>query len=112
VKAVATLTDPRNPIKTRQATQPATGTCRWLTRPSRPGEYGVLAVNGTAYEVLALFDGDTLAGYRLLKADGAMYDLPADLGGCDCPDHTFHPERPGGCKHMQALRAAFVALAR
>jgi hypothetical protein len=31
---------------------------------------------------------------------------------CDCPDHTFHPERPGGCKHMRALAAALAALAQ
>jgi hypothetical protein len=27
----------------------------------------------------------------------------------DCPDATFHPERPGGCKHVAALRAALKA---
>jgi uncharacterized Zn finger protein len=39
-----------------------------------------------------------------------MYDLPADLSGCDCPDATYHPERPGGCKHGAALRAALATL--
>jgi hypothetical protein len=41
-----------------------------------------------------------------------MYDLPRELSGCDCPGHTFHPERPGGCKHRSALRAALAALAK
>ena len=109
---MATVTDPRNPIKTRRATRPATGLCRWLSKPNAHHEGGVLAINGTAYEVLPLFDGETLAGYRLLKADGAMYDLPVDLSGCDCPDHCYHPERPGGCKHMAAMRAALAALAQ
>jgi hypothetical protein len=107
-----TLNDPRNPIKTCKATRPASGVCRWLTRPNAHREGGTLAINGTAYEVLPLYDGATLAGYRLLKADGTMYDLPADLTCCDCPDHTFHPERPGGCKHVAALRAALAALAK
>jgi hypothetical protein len=35
-----------------------------------------------------------------------VYDLPPDLSGCDCPDRTHKPERPGGCKHMVALRLA------
>src|SRR5215472_6763647 len=101
---MATVTDPRNPIKT--ATRPASGLCRWLSKPNAHHEGGVLQVNGTAYEVLPLYDDEALVGYRLLKADGSMYDLPRDLSGCDCPDHTFHPERPGGCKHMSAMRAA------
>ena len=107
---MASVRDPRNPIKTRRATTPATGTARWVTRPNAEHVGGVLAINGTAYEVLPLFDGAALVGYRLLKADATMYDLPADLSGCDCPDHAFHPERPGGCKHMSALRAALAAL--
>jgi hypothetical protein len=107
---MATVTDPRNPNKTRKATRPAAGTCRWLTEPNAQHEGGVLAINGTVYEVLPLFDGEAHVGYRLLKTDGAMYDLPADLSGCDCPDATFHPERPNGCKHRAALQAALKAL--
>ncbi|HJT79460.1 MAG TPA: hypothetical protein VJ739_19850 [Gemmataceae bacterium] len=109
---MATVLDPRNPIKARKATRPAHGVCRWITKPNAERAGGVLAINGTAYEVLPVYDGEALAGYRLLKADGAMYDLPADLSGCDCPDHCYHPERPGGCKHMGAMRAALAALAK
>jgi hypothetical protein len=108
---MATVTDPRNPSKFRKATKAASGLCRWLTKPNADHAGGVLQINGTRYEVLPLFDDQARVGYRLLKADGTMYDLTADLSGCDCPDHTFHPERPGGCKHMQALRAALAALA-
>jgi hypothetical protein len=72
---------------------------------------GVLEVNGVSYELLPLYSGaeTVLDGYRLLKADGTMYDLPRDLSGCDCPAHTFRPEQP--CKHMLAIKAAFARLA-
>jgi hypothetical protein len=109
---MATVSDPRNPIKSRKATRPATGTARWLVRPSAEGAGGVLAINGSSYEVLPFFDDDgARLGWRLLKVGTlCMYDLPADLSGCDCPDRTFNPERPGGgCKHMLALRAALRA---
>jgi hypothetical protein len=108
---MATLSDPRNPIKTRKATRPAAGVCRWLTKPNAKHEGGVLQINGTVYEVLPLYDGEALVGHRLLKADGTMYDIETacEPWRCDCPDATFHPERPGGCKHALALRAALRA---
>ena len=37
---MATLTDPRNPIKTRKATRPASGFCRWLSKPNAHHEGG------------------------------------------------------------------------
>jgi hypothetical protein len=107
---MSTVTDPRNPHKPRKATSPAAGSCRWVTGPNARHEGGVLEINGTAYELLPLYDGDQLAGYRLLKADATTYDLPADLSGCDCPDVHFHPERPNGGKHRAALAAALKAL--
>jgi hypothetical protein len=73
----------------------------------------VLQINGMPYEVLPLYDGAALAGYRLLKPGGAMYDVGTaepHSWACDCPDATYHPERPGGCKHVRALRAALAAL--
>ena len=114
---MATVSDPRNPINTRQATRPASGLCRWLSKPNADHSGGVLQVNGTAYELLPLFadaDGKVLVGYRLLKADGTMYDVDTtqEPWRCDCPDATYHPERPGGCKHATALRAALSALAK
>ena len=111
---MATVTDPRNPIKTRKATRPAAGLCRWINKPNAHHEGGVLEINGTSYEVLPLFDDLVLVGYRLLKAGTAtMYDLPADLSTCDCPDKTYNPERHGGkCKHQAALAAALAALAK
>ena len=29
---------------------------------------------------------------------------------CDCPDATFRPDRPGGCKHVNALRSALLRI--
>jgi len=92
--------------------RPATGVYQWLQKPNAHHEGGVLAINGTAYEVLPLFDGEALVGYRLLKPDATMYDLEtAGPRGwsCDCADATFHPERQGGCKHVKALKAALRA---
>jgi hypothetical protein len=105
---MASLLDPRNPLKIRRATRPAAGTARWLTRPNAEHAGGVLEINGTRYEVLPLYDGESRVGYRLLKADGTMYDVDTTREPwlCDCPDATYHPERPGGCKHVLALRAA------
>jgi hypothetical protein len=54
-----------------------------------------------------------IAGLRLQKfGTGARYDLPASLDSCDCPDGVHRPERPGGCKHQQALRMALANLVR
>jgi hypothetical protein len=68
---------------------------------------GRIAINGTEYTVEQRFDfGEeafALCSYRLTKADGTTYDLDAGNGlGCSCADHTWHPERQGGCKHMAA----------
>src|SRR5262245_5484631 len=40
--------------------------------------------------------------------DGTTYSLPRDLSACSCPDATYRPLRPGGCKHQVALRAALL----
>jgi hypothetical protein len=53
-----------------------------------------------------------VTGFELSKfGTDQRYDLPADLSSCDCPDHVYREERPGGCRHMQALRQALVAVA-
>src|SRR5262249_44562944 len=85
---------PRN--RTAKAGPPARGSCRWLNRPNARREGGVLAINGTPYEVLPLYEGDALVGYRLLKADGRMYDVDIATWRCDCPDATY---RERFCKH-------------
>ena len=70
---------PKSSTRRKKATRPATGNCRWVNKPNANLEGGVLEINGTPYELLPLYDGETRVGYRLLKADGTMYDLPADL---------------------------------
>jgi hypothetical protein len=69
---------------------------------------GILAINGVPYVILHLSSG---IGFRLEQGDRTTYDVntEADPWTCDCPDATFHPERPGGCKHVAALRAALKA---
>jgi hypothetical protein len=67
----------------------------------------------SAYWCQAIYDGDRCIGFRLRKfASAEMYDLPRDLSSCDCPDQTYRPERPGGCKHMAALRQALPTVAK
>jgi hypothetical protein len=110
---MAIVLDPRNPRKA--ATDPAAGLARWLARPNAKGEGGMLEINGAAYEVLPLHDGAALAGYRLVRVGPTLYDVlfPTAADGswfCDCPDATYHPERPGGCKHVAALRTALAIL--
>jgi hypothetical protein len=107
------------------ATRPITGSCRWNLRPVLPtaddlnGLSGLLAVatedRTTEYLVTPLADrvadGAVLRGWSMTKSDGTVYHLDAAEGlRCDCPDHTFHPERPGGCRHMRALAAALAVL--
>ena len=43
---------------------------------------------------------------------GARYELPAALDSCSCPDGIYCSERPGGCRHMVALRQALVNAVR
>src|SRR5262245_42311987 len=98
-------------LHNRQGTsklRPASGRCRWVL-PIGEADTGVLNINGTNYTVTVLRGQSGVEGYRLVKADGTTtYDIGAteQRWTCDCPDATFHPERPGGCKHVSALRAA------
>ena len=59
----------------------------------------------SAYWCRAIFDGDRCISFQLTKfGTGEVYDLPRDLSLCDCPDRTYKPDRPGGCRHMIGLR--------
>jgi hypothetical protein len=93
-------------------TRPVSGNCRWVLPIGEVGT-GVLAINGRNYTVTVLRGPNGVLGYRLVKADGTTYDVctTEEHWTCDCPDATFQPERPGGCKHVAALRAA-LAVAR
>ncbi len=67
----------------------------------------------SAYWCRAVFVGDICTGFQLTKfGTGEVYDIPRDLSSCDCPDHTYRPERPGGCKHMAALRQALPTVSK
>jgi hypothetical protein len=69
----------------------------------------VLLIGATPYVVQSLPcqpEGDGRV-FRLLKGDGATYDLVETRHGpaCDCPDFIFRRDGidPNGCKHVQAL---------
>lgn len=92
-------------ITRAKAAKKVSGTVKLVSAPVMGGRLGELVINGKGYLCQR-----TDAGFRLCcQVDGAgrpvSYDLPADLSGCDCPDHTFRPHREGGCKHMAALAA-------
>jgi hypothetical protein len=89
--------------------RPIHGVAKWLSPMGFLGQ-GTLAINGTPYGVETLRDGGHVTGYRMVKPDGTTYDLctSEERWTCDCPDATFHPERPGGCKHQAALQAALA----
>jgi hypothetical protein len=69
----------------------------------------VLLIGATPYVVQALPpqpEGDGRV-FRLMKADGAAYDLAETCYGlaCDCPDFIYRRDGidPDGCKHVKAL---------
>lgn len=83
---------------------------RLLAAPIAPcellpaGRAGALWIDGAEYALsyhgaLPERGGARIDGYRLAKADGTTYDLPAGLGGCECLGHL----RWGHCKHHRAL---------
>jgi hypothetical protein len=73
------------------------------------GRAGLLAVNGTVYRIYAVelpeADPARVAGYRLVKADGTVYDVDTSAGRpcCDCGDATFRRRTDGLCKHGKAI---------
>jgi hypothetical protein len=81
------------------------------------GTLDIVAASGAAptYLVFANRDRGCLLGLRLLKlSDGARHDidLTAAPWRCDCGDATHRPDRPGGCRHVAALRQAAEKLRR
>lgn len=93
------------PTRTSKPLAPVAGTCRWLNVEVNGNRR--LEINGTAYE-LADLGGLGWRLYRFLP-DGTStaYDIDPNAPGgwsCDCPDGTYRPNRPGGCKHVRALQ--------
>jgi hypothetical protein len=121
VTAARRPVNPFRPRKIHVATVPATGSCRWAVQPteSHPGCLVLTTLDkrtgkpvSQAYLVSPVLDGGRLVGWSLRKQGAAeVYDIPADFSSCDCPDGTYHSERPGGCKHARALKAGLKALA-
>jgi hypothetical protein len=81
-----------------------------LTRPIGPcalipaGQPGQITINGDAYRLAYIsHEFGQVDGYQILKADGTVYDVSADLSTCDCPDGTYRI-REGGCRHCVAIR--------
>jgi hypothetical protein len=75
----------------------------------------LLFLNETPYLVTALADLPpegpvTIRGWQLEKQDGTQYHIDARTWTCDCPDAAFRSDRPGGCKHASALRAALARI--
>ncbi len=124
MRTVPSPVPPVNGIRQRQALQPV----QLLRVACEAGIEDLLR----GYAVLAVTTGDDSDNdtrVYWLKADightrhvisfelteftsNARYHLPADLGTCDCPDHSFREKRPGGCKHMVALRQALLQVTR
>lgn len=66
---------------------------------------GLLEINGRLYGVIVI-DG----GFEIVKPDRTVYHIDREFWVCDCPDATYRSERPGGCKHVAALRAALRSI--
>ena len=96
--------------RTRKPLAPVTVEVRW-TRPlfvnALDPKSGCLELNGEFYGVISLEPG-----FQFVKRDGTTYEveLDAPYPSCSCPDHTFRPNRPGGCKHIRGLQAALAEL--
>ena len=111
-----------NPIRPRKPLQPVSVRAQFVGGATRQdildGSAVLSIVSGdptdsdeSAYWCLALYDGGRCAGFRLTKfGTGEVYDVPRSLDACTCGDGTYRPERPGGCKHQQALRQALPAV--
>jgi len=68
------------------------------------------------YWVEARLDGRRIVGATLQKfATGDHHYVHLDgrdAPSCSCEDATYRPDRPGGCRHVNALRMALVELAQ
>jgi hypothetical protein len=69
---------------------------------------GEVSINDKPYYLSVLAGGFRLTGFDPRKEEVTVYDLPADLSSCDCPDACYR-DRPGGCKHVKALQALKAA---
>jgi hypothetical protein len=121
MSTVAALGPSPNPIRSRKPLQRVAviGRCEASISDLIQGVAVLTIINGDhtdldvrCYWCKAVLDRDgKISSFELTKfGSGVRYDLPADLSDCDCPDHTYREERPGGCRHMQAMRQALLAM--
>src|SRR5262245_20073210 len=112
--------------RSRQPLQPVQVAGRFLQKPICPceivpqGKPGVLSIDGLPYLVSYVgelpAEGEPIVrGYQVVKADGTVYHIDTQTRWgqwqCDCADATYRGERPGGCKHVAALRQALAQTA-
>ncbi len=110
------------PVKTQRPAntlRPIHGSARWLDAYTAEDlDCGLAALEITSdgrttrFRVERIVVNGKVAGYRLRKDDGAVYDIDVSFGPgpdgweCDCPDGLNRGHRPGGCRHRAALFAA------
>ena len=93
-------TKPRPPL---QPVSPDVVIVQPLIRPCPQfpaGLPGMVMLDGRPYQVAAI-----AGGFQVFKSTGDTYDVDPTYWTCDCGDGTFRSERPGGCKHVHAVRA-------
>lgn len=86
-----------------------TATLPRTRRPSRPPSQLFITITDRLYAIRQVACDPHLGerAFRLLKDDGALYDVIQTRFGptCDCPDFIFRRDGldPSGCKHIRAL---------
>jgi hypothetical protein len=68
----------------------------------------------SAYWLSALFDGEKCVGFTVRKFGGEeeAHVISRDLTSCTCGDSTYRPNRPGGCRHLAALRRVLPTVSK
>lgn len=95
-------------VSSSKQAAPVKGVCRWLG--DKPCGRRVIAINGTVYEVEHGWNVLRLYRFDFSKPGTGLTVYTVDTSSvlswrCDCPD-AANRDRPGGCKHVKALRAA------
>ena len=108
-------------MTTQTQTQPTTTALKPVTPKVELCEYdqdtgtGIISIDGVRHVLLALRDRATRKIYamrfqRYCERREVVRMIDVDITSkpwtCDCEDATYRPERPGGCKHVVALREA------
>lgn len=99
--------------RARRPVKPVHGICRWIRKLVLPHGIGTIAINGVEYDVEAQLNiDDQVMGFRLVKTDDTEYRIDTSNGSwrCTCMDAICRSDRPGGCKHVAAMKAATQSL--